>query len=743
MHPLSNGFSIFMLRRSFLANLLEEPMSTGRFTLPSESNFAEVSRALAEKWGADAIRNSDGTHLDDDVLSMGKRIYSAYFPTRGHNDFMEGRMHTVPMVFLLSERTLAEDITLDVPLMDTYFAEQLQVNRDASPAEFWEVIDRTTGDVVDASEWELDAQSDVVHIHCAKPMHEYTVTFLAYVIWDPVQMYNHITNDWGDKEHEIAFDPRDPEVRDFMFTTLRTWLADNPHVDVVRFTTFFYQFTLIFNNERKEKIVDWTGFQVTVSPGALAEFEAEYGYRLRPEDFVDAGSFGSSFVYPSQRQRDWLDFTSRFVQETMRTMVDLVHDAGKEAMMFLGDQWIGTEPYSENFGTLGMDAIVGSVGDGSTTRMIADIPGVRYHEGRFLPYFFPDSFFEGADPSIEAWDNWRKARRAILRSPLQRMGYGGYLSLAAKFPTFVDAVAKIADEFRDIYDRSGGKKSATHLNVAFMDAWGKRRSWQEFTVAHALPNKYNRSYYGLLESLSGMRVNVTFLSFDDVLTYGIDPSIDVVINAGPAGSAYSGGDIWTNSELVSYLRSWVRSGKGFVGVGEPTAVTHGGRYFQLADVMGIDKEVYRSLNVDKYWPQTTGEHFMNQDIDLDSLDFGDPIINTFPINESVTVLSDRDGEVQLATNNYGSGRGVYLSGLPYSATHARLLERALFFAAGKEDEYRIWSSSNPDCEVAHYPEKRLIAVVNNTEIEQTTTVTLDNATRELTLPGSGIEWIEY
>lgn len=140
MHPLSNGFSIFMLRRSFLANFLEEPMSTGRFTLPSESNFAEVSRALAEKWGADAIRNSDGTHLDDDVLSMGKRIYSAYFPTRGHNDFMEERMHTVPMVFLLSERTLAEDITLDVPLMDTYFAEQLQVNRDASPAEFGKLL---------------------------------------------------------------------------------------------------------------------------------------------------------------------------------------------------------------------------------------------------------------------------------------------------------------------------------------------------------------------------------------------------------------------------------------------------------------------------------------------------------------------------------------------------------------------------------------------------------------------------
>ena len=39
--------------------------STGRFTLPSEENFAEKTKELAELWGADAIRNSDGTHLDE------------------------------------------------------------------------------------------------------------------------------------------------------------------------------------------------------------------------------------------------------------------------------------------------------------------------------------------------------------------------------------------------------------------------------------------------------------------------------------------------------------------------------------------------------------------------------------------------------------------------------------------------------------------------------------------------------
>lgn len=64
----------------------------------------------------------------------------------------------------------------------------------------------------------------------------------------------------------------------------------------------------------------------------------------------------------------------------------------EKAMMFLGDNWIGTEPYGKYFENIGLDAVVGSVGGGATLRMIADIPHVRYTEGRFLPYFFPDTF---------------------------------------------------------------------------------------------------------------------------------------------------------------------------------------------------------------------------------------------------------------------------------------------------------------------------------------------------------------
>ena len=228
-------------------------MTTGRFTLPSEENFAEETARIGELWGADAIRNADGTHLDEDVLKLGKKVYSAYFPTRGHNEFISKHMEQTPQIYLLSQRVLAEDDSVSIPYMQRFYSEQLQANQDADPKKYWEVIDRTTGEVVDPGSWDVDFTLQVVKISDAQPMHEYTVTFLAYIIWDPVEMYNHLTNDWGDKEHEIPFDIRNPETHQFVMDTFRKWLKDNPQTDVVRFTTFFYQFTLVFDEKHREK----------------------------------------------------------------------------------------------------------------------------------------------------------------------------------------------------------------------------------------------------------------------------------------------------------------------------------------------------------------------------------------------------------------------------------------------------------------------------------------------------------
>lgn len=691
----------------------------GRVTLPSESNFLEETKEMLDRWGADALRDSDGTKLDDDIKSLDAKIYTTYFVARGHNEFAKQHMDECQQMLLMSKHNLATGDTLSIDFLDGYYREQVVADYVHDPKKWWEIIDRTTGSVVPASDWEVNQENDLVTIKNAKPFHEYTVSFFVYAIWDPTQMYNHITNDWGDKPHEIPFDVRQPNSGAFAKDYLKQWLIDNPSTDVVRFTTFFYHFTLVFNADAKEKFVDWFGYGATVSIKALEEFEEEYGYALRPEDIVDNGYYNSTFRVPTKAYRDYMDFIQRFVAKKAKELVDLTHEAGREAMMFLGDNWIGTEPYGPYFESIGLDAVVGSVGGGATLRLISDIPGVKYTEGRFLPYFFPDTFYEGNDPCIEAVDNWLSARRALMRNPVDRIGYGGYLSLAYKFPKFVDYIEKVTDEFRLIYDNVKGKKPYCGLKVGILNSWGKIRSWQPYMVAHALWYKQTYSYFGILESLSGAAVDVQFLSFDDIRENGVPADIDVIINAGDAGTAFSGGEEWLDEKLTTTIREWVYNGGGFLGVGDPTAVHHGGRFFQLADIMGVDKELGFTLSTDKYFKTALDAHFITEDR-ISDFDFGESKHDIYALSANTEIIEYSNNEVHMASNRYGKGRGVYISGLPYSYENTRLLMRAMFYAAGKEDQYHIWYADNLNCEVNAYPESGKYAILNNSNETQTT-----------------------
>ena len=435
-----------------------------------------------------------------------------------------------------------------------------------------------------------------------------------------------------------------------------------------------------------------------------------------------------------------MDFIQWFVAEKAAELVALVHEAGKEAMMFLGDNWIGTEPYGPYFESIGLDAVVGSVGGGATLRLISDIPGVRYTEGRFLPCFFPDTFYEGNDPCIEARENWLSARRALMRKPLDRIGYGGYLSLAYQFPEFTDYIEKLTDEFRDIYDKIHGRKLYCGLKVAVLNCWGRLRSWQAYMVAHALWYKQTYSYFWMLEALSGMSVDVCFLSFDEILSSGIPKDVDVIINAGDAGIAYSGGSCWEDEKLVSLVRRWVHEGGGLVGIGEPSAVHKNGRFFQLADVFGVEKELGFTLSTDKYFTKPLEQHYLTQDRTV-PFDFGEGMKNIYALGEDTEIVEYSDYEVHLAVHPYGKGKSVYMAGLPYSCENTRLLLRSLYCAARQEEKLYRWYADDPQCEVHAYPKAGIYAVLNNSGEERSTTV-YDGLgrTEQITLEAGAIRW---
>lgn len=223
--------------------------------------------------------------------------------------------------------------------------------------------------------------------------------------------------------------------------------------------------------------------------------------------------------------------------------------------------------------------MVGAAGDGVTTRMIADIP-IKDTEARFYPYFFPDVFFEGGDPVGESMPIWIKCRRALMRKPVGRMGYGGYLSLAHQFPDFIDHVTEIATQFKGIHANAEGTQPfKAPFKVAVLNTWGSLRSWQTHQVAHSLWNQRCYSYIGALESLAGLPFDIEFISFDDIRLSGIDPSIGVIINAGDVHTSWSGGDQWSDPQVVATLREWVEHGGGFIGIGDPSAYEHQGFFF--------------------------------------------------------------------------------------------------------------------------------------------------------------------
>lgn len=717
--------------------------TTGRVTLPSESNFLEQTKEMMGRWGADALRDSDGTKLSDDIKQLDAKIYTTYFVARGHNEFAKEHMEECQQLYLMSKFFLAVSDTLAISFMDGYFDQQVIPDYFHDPKRWWEVIDRTTGEVVPVSEWEVKKETHEVYLPAPKSFHEYTVSFLVYAIWDPTQMYNHITNNWGDKPHDIPFDVRKPYSGAFAKEYLVQWLKENPDTDVVRFTTFFYHFTLVFNNLGKEKFVDWFGYGASVSVEALETFEKTYGYRLRPEDLIDSGYYNTAFRVPTKKYLNYVDFIQCFVAEKAKELVDLVHEAGKEAMMFLGDNWIGTEPYGKYFGEIGLDAVVGSVGGGATLRMIADIPHVKYTEGRFLPYFFPDTFYEGNDPCVEAAENWQSARRAILRNPVDRIGYGGYLSLAYKFPKFVDYIEKVTDEFRMIYANVKGNKPYTGLTVGILNCWGSLRTWQTYMVAHALWYKQIYSYLGILESLSGASVDVKFISFEEIKKYGVPKEMDVLINAGDAGTAFSGGEEWADPSLVSTLRAWIYKGGGFVGVGQPSALLKGGHFFQLAEALGVDQELSFSLSTDKYFTKPLEKHFITEDC-KGEIDYGEGMKNIYALTEQTELIDYSNGEVHLAANLYGKGHTVYLAGLPFSVQNTRLLLRSLFYAAGKETELKKWYADHLDCEVHAYEAIKKYAIVNNSSNQLTTLVyDKDGKSEEVTLSAGEIIWKNF
>ena len=709
----------------------------GRVTLPAESGREKETASLVRKWGADAIRDSDGTELSRGLTEMGSQVYSTICLVRADQQWNQKYLQYLPEKYLMSEPVTANSSQVDVDLLQGYHKQKYRIDTDHDPKTYWEVIDRTTGTTVEPSQWRFCPGTGLVCLSGAIPFHVYTVSFLVYLIWDPTSMYNHLVNKWTGP-HVISTDPYHPEAYGHLMKFFDQWLVGHPQTDVVRLTSLAYHFTLDSDATGRDKYRDWLGYTDCISPAALDDFTRDKGYSLRPEDLVDQGYYNATYRVPTREYLDWMDFVQRFVARYCKDLVAKVHRAGKKAAVFWGDHWIGLEPYGPRYQEMGLDISIGACEDGVALRRIADSPGPDTKEIRLYPYFFPDVFTSGGKPLEESRRNWLKIRRALVRRCVDRIGYGGYLSLAAKFPEFVDHVADLCEEFRTIVDRTAKTPPFTApVRVAVLTAWGKLRSW----INHTGPDEKFHSGRAdiveimgsnLLECLSGLAVQVRFIRFADIAEHGVPGDIDVIINDGAAGTAWSGGEWWCRPEIAAAIRQWVHEGGGFIGCIDPSACEYQGRVYQLSDIMGVQKEVGHSINSSAAEPIVPQSHYILQDqLDLDDLGIADSYV--YAVSDSTNVLRiGPSGHILAATNTFGQGRSVYLAALPYSLANCRLLERAIFWISHKERYLHHWFSSNYQTSCAAFPKTGWYVVLNHTDQAQTTSVS-DPSDRHITV----------
>ena len=92
----------------------------GNFTLPGEAGYEKLTLELAEKWGADVIRDSDGTVLSDEILDAGYGIYSTICMIRDHNEWARENQDKLQQCFLMTSPAVAVEGKLTVCLMEGF-----------------------------------------------------------------------------------------------------------------------------------------------------------------------------------------------------------------------------------------------------------------------------------------------------------------------------------------------------------------------------------------------------------------------------------------------------------------------------------------------------------------------------------------------------------------------------------------------------------------------------------------------
>src|SRR4030042_1936449 len=95
-------------------------ITKGNFTLPAQANMEKEVKMLANRWGVDTIRDSDGTTLSQDLLSLGFTVYSTLCLIREDQKWIKDHMDMCQQKYLISFPITAESSEVKINLLKGY-----------------------------------------------------------------------------------------------------------------------------------------------------------------------------------------------------------------------------------------------------------------------------------------------------------------------------------------------------------------------------------------------------------------------------------------------------------------------------------------------------------------------------------------------------------------------------------------------------------------------------------------------
>ena len=99
--------------------------SVGRVTIPTDVDVVPETLELLKRWGADAIRDCDGTDYPEELKSVDAKVYSTYYTTRKDNEWAKANPDEIQQMYIMTPFYTAVENELSIHLMNHLYPDDV------------------------------------------------------------------------------------------------------------------------------------------------------------------------------------------------------------------------------------------------------------------------------------------------------------------------------------------------------------------------------------------------------------------------------------------------------------------------------------------------------------------------------------------------------------------------------------------------------------------------------------------